>query len=222
VFVEPKSINNAQSDLGSESFDEEVELDDLEDDMAFSPVKFASTFTNIVTGGAISLDRENDQVSRPFSTDDIFNLLDFELSRGRSHPRKKIGSGKGDSLTVSELFDILDKDGNGELSLQEVADNHALLSMSRVEAEDFFKNLDPFDEGTISRKDFEDNSSLLGGVTNWAGGFLGFGERPTPVVEKRKQEEKAKHNSRQKTYQVEPSVVPFSGISGMPSRGSTL
>jgi len=219
---ESKDLNKIHFNSSSGSLEEEDDIGDLEDDMTFSPVKFASTFTNIVTGGAMSLDRENEQVSEAFSTGDIFNLLDFTPSRGKNRSGNTSVASNGTPPTVSELFDLLDVDGNGELLLQEVVDNHALLSMSRVEAGDFFRNLDPLDEGTISRKDFEDNSSLLGGVADWAGGLLGFGERPTPVLEKRKQAEKAQQKYRQKTYQVGSSAISFSGISGNTSLGSTL
>jgi hypothetical protein len=133
-------------------------------------------------------------------------------------------SGKGNPPTVSELFDLLDDDGNGELSLQEVVGNHKILSLSESEAADLFKKLDPLGKGTISRAKFQDNSSmlLLGGLTSWVDGMLGFGGRPPSTIEKRKQEEKVRQSLRPKTTNVGASVSPFGRTSQMTSLGTTL
>ena len=252
-----------------------------EENLFFAPVRLVSTLTNLITGGGVSLDddEENAQNKNALTPSEIFVLLDdngdgelsiaevignhtvlgltkqeaadvfkkldtkgnntisrpdFEKSSEASFMalffkgginRLGVGvSGKGKPPTVSDLFDLLDDDGNGELSLQEVVGNHKILSLSESEAADLFKKLDPLGKGTISRAEFQDSSSLLllGGLTSWVDGMLGFGGRPPSAIENRKQEEKVRQNLRPKTTNVGASVSPFGRTSQMTSLGTTL
>jgi len=200
-------------------------MEENEDTFMISPIQFARRFTNIVTGGVSLVDDDTaeTQDSTTFSTTALFSVLDFNSSRDRNMSgANEKGLRNGELPTVNELFDLLDTDGNGALSLEEVVSNHELLSMTRTEASIFFKSLDPLRKGSINRKEFEDSLGLLGDVSNWAGELLGFGERPKLTEINRKQAEEAQQDSRERMmFERDPSVIAFSGFSGV-RLGSTI
>jgi len=221
-----EEIPEAHSKVNLDAVNNVDETEESDDAFTFSPVQFAKRFTSVVTvGGDLSLDDvDKTHNSTIFSTPStLFSVLDFDISRDRIlSTDTEEGLGERGPPNVSELFDLLDTDGNGELSLEEVVTNHEHLSMTKTEAARLFKRLDPHGRGSINRKEFGTSLGLLGGVTNWAGELLGFGERPKFTSLNRKQAEQAQQDSRNRMLlEREPSVIAFSGLSGV-RLGSTI
>jgi len=77
---------------------------------------------------------------------------------------KKIEAGMSflaEKLTINELFERLDENGDGELSREEVIAGASLLNMTEEQASAFFDDLDDDGSGAIDRKEFEKAEDLM-------------------------------------------------------------
>jgi Ca2+-binding EF-hand superfamily protein len=62
---------------------------------------------------------------------------------------------------VAKLFDLLDLDGDGELTRDEVVTSYEQLNMTEKEAGDFFDSLDPDRKGVLSRTEWDNRTAGL-------------------------------------------------------------
>jgi len=65
------------------------------------------------------------------------------------------GDGEAPKYTIAQLFEMLDADGDGSLTLAEVVGGADTLDMSEEEATKLFKQLDSDGSGSLSKTEFE-------------------------------------------------------------------
>ena len=104
-------------------------------------------------------------------------------ARGRAAARRSARSpkpppkrDKAKAPSLDELFDLIDTNGDGELSREEVVAASAKLGMTEAEADSLFDDLDADGNGTLSRGEWSTASFSAGVVANFGALASTFGD----------------------------------------------
>jgi len=168
-FVFTKRGLRDSKDIFRERFASHRVQDDIDQDLEVPPLKPLDK-TPIAFPLGTSLDHKPTGLlkARVDAVDGVVGGVTKEGS-GAGGGAGRSAAAPHKQVSLEELFNLLDENGDGELGLQEAVAGSGKLGMTPAQARELFHRLDTDKSGTLTRSEFQD-----GGLAGLLGGTFGF------------------------------------------------